>query len=124
MEELLVTKNVAYAAKTGSGTISGITEINSLAVGAIAIFSVEDNTLITSSTDADVLNSFKEFRFALGKEDPKTGEQYVYWSQPFGLIDRTTSPIVTAYSAPTKQTSFLGKNTTTGSLNLPTRCST
>lgn len=119
MEELLVTKNLAYAAKTGGGTIAGITEIELLAIGAIAIFSAENNTLITSTTDADVLNSFKQFRFALGMEDPKKGTQQVYWSQPFGLVDRTASPLVTDYSAPTKQVSYLGNNTSSGSLNLP-----
>lgn len=118
-KELIVAKDVAYAAKVGGGTIAGIGEINLLQVGALAVFSVEDNTLITTSIGLGALQLHKQFRIAVG-EAVNDGSRRPRWSQPFDLTRRNPLPITLAYEAPVKQKWFIGNNGSAGSLNFPT----
>lgn len=53
MKHILIAKDVAYAAKTGSGTIASIDEVNLLAEGAIAFFN-KNGSLIPVDSNSPV----------------------------------------------------------------------
>jgi hypothetical protein len=111
---LVVAKpTVAYAAKTGGGTIANIYEINLLAPGAIAIFT-EENVLVTTSTSAPSLVGTQQFWIAMGSLDGHAAIK----TAP---IDRNAfHQLKTAYVAPAKQVTIVGENSAgNGSLNLP-----
>ena len=111
---LVVAKpTVAYAAKTGGGTIANIYEINLLAPGAIAIFT-EENVLVTTSTSAGSLVGTQQFWIACGSLDGRAAIK----TAP---IDRNAfHQLKTAYVAPVKQVTIVGENSAgNGSLNLP-----
>lgn len=116
---LIVNKpSVAYAAKTGGGTIANIYEINLLASGAIAIFT-EENILVTAATSAASLVGVQQFWIAMGSVDGKAAIK----TPP---IDRDAfHQLKTAYVAPVKQVSFIGEDSGgTGALNLPAALTT
>jgi hypothetical protein len=50
MKQFVVCKDVAYAAKTGGGTVAGSNDVDQLAVGAVAFIDLSNNTLITTSS--------------------------------------------------------------------------
>ncbi len=104
---------VAYAAKTGGGTIANIYEINLLAPGAIAVFT-EENVLVTTSTSAPSLVGTQQFWIACGSLDGRAAIK----TAP---IDRNAfHQLKTAYVAPAKQVTIIGENSAgNGSLNLP-----
>lgn len=69
MNRLFVLKDVAYAAKTGGGTIAGANELNVLASGALALLN-DKGELITETTgvvDADKIADSKYFILAAGR---------------------------------------------------------
>lgn len=113
-------KNVAYAAKNGGGTIASVKEVDALAPGAIAIFSVENNTLITAATPVATIARHKEFYLVLGQSAASDGTLRTRRSQPFKEYAINPIPMKLPYEAPTKQKSFIGSDGTVGNLNLPT----
>lgn len=69
MNRLFVLKDVAYAAKTGGGTIAGANELNVLASGALALLN-DKGELITETTgvvDVDKIADTKYFIIAAGR---------------------------------------------------------
>lgn len=75
MNRLFVLKDVAYAAKTGGGTIAGAKELNALASGALALLN-DRGELITATddgagnmiVDAPKLADSKTFAVAVGRK--------------------------------------------------------
>lgn len=69
MDNILVTKDVAYAAKVGGGVIAGANELDQLVDGALA-FIDENGTLITTATlgTGDFADS-KIAQIAIGRSD-------------------------------------------------------
>ena len=65
MFEILVTKSTTYAAKTGGGVISGITEVHLLAEGAMAVFTNE-NELVTAANASTIFENRPSFYIAVG----------------------------------------------------------
>lgn len=114
--ELLVTKDVAYAAKRGGGVIANINEVTLLDCGAIAIFSVDTGKLVLPSTPSATIARHKEFRFVVNYGN---NDQHLIWSQPFKEVDISAVPYKLAYEAPQKQRSFLGNDGAVGGLFLP-----
>lgn len=116
MKQILVGKQIAYAAKTGGGTISGINELHLLATGAIACFA-EDNTILTSSGVATELADKKKIYIAVGNQNDASK------SILSTLIPRIgTDYSKTDYDAPVKLKKFIGADGTTAGtqLNYPT----
>lgn len=114
MKQMLVTKSIAYAAKAGGGTISGINEINLLDTGAIAVFTAT-NVLVTAANVATTSVDVKHFYIAVGNQ---TAASKTYISQ---LIPRILlNYIKRAYVAPVKLVKFIGSDATIGAFNMPT----
>lgn len=117
MKQILIGKQIAYAAKVGGGTIAGINEIDLLDTGAIAVFS-ENNVLLTQAGVAASMADQKRIYVAVGNQvDPS--------SKTFGsfMIPRVgVNYVKTAYTAPVKQVKFIGNDGTTAgtALNYPT----
>lgn len=63
METVIILKNVAYAAKTGGGTIANLNELDLLVEGGCAIFD-ENGTLITTATTAASIENSANFVIA------------------------------------------------------------
>lgn len=117
MKQIFISKQIAYAAKVGGGTISGINEINLLDTGAIACFA-EDNTILSAAGIAAEIADKKRIYIAVGNQ--LTNESGSYIST---LIPRLgTSYHKQAYVAPVKQKKFVGYDGTTAgtALNYPT----
>lgn len=115
--QILISKQIAYIAKTGGGSISGINEINLLDTGAIALFT-EDNLLITTSNMAQVLSDKKKFYIAVGNQTDTYSKSIIS-----SLIPRRgTDYSKKAYVAPVKQIKYVGYDGTTAgtALNYPT----
>lgn len=110
MKELLIAKDVAYAAKQGGGTISGYNELDQLAQGALAVLA-EDGTLITSGTAAASLVNFKQYYMAVGRTND-TKRSKLFDRDGF---HRSDCP----YVAPVKQVQVVGDQGSGGSLNFP-----
>jgi hypothetical protein len=76
MNKILITKDVAYRAKKGGGTIASIKEINELAAGAIAFFTPDgsiilvpaDQTAPVVAAAAALLRDVKTVSIATGRE--------------------------------------------------------
>lgn len=115
MKQILVNKSIAYAAKTGGGTISGINELNLLDTGAVAAFT-EDNILITAGNVVTATSDKKYFYIAVGNQAAGS-KTYVSSLIPRMLLDYRKQ----AYVAPVQLVKYIGYDgTTAGSaLNLP-----
>ena len=116
--EILVGKDVSYAAKVGGGQITNIKEVGQLQCGALAIFSVEDGTLVLPATPVASLARHKEFRVVVNYSN-NGDNKHILWSQPFKEEDISPVPIKRAYIAPQKQVTFIGNDGLIGNLNLP-----
>jgi hypothetical protein len=114
MKQILVTKSIAYAAKAGGGTITGINEINLLDTGAIAIFT-ENNFMLTAANVAANSPDVKKFYIAVGNQTPAS-KTYISQLIPRMLLDY----IKKAYVAPVKLVKFIGSDGTIGAFNFPT----
>lgn len=117
MKQILVSKNIAYAAKVGGGTIAGINEINLLDTGSLAVFT-DKNELLTAANAAATLLDKKKFYFAVGNQ--LTNQSKTYISVPIPRVG--TSYTKTAYVAPVKLIKYIGNDGTTAGtqLNYPT----
>jgi hypothetical protein len=117
MRELLVLKNVAYLAKSGGGSISGINEVNLLDVGALAVLSNENTTVAYPNPSlADKLGVM----FAVGQDSTKNQ----LGSKISNIIPRRGRVIVEkkVYSAPVKEVQAIGAETASspdGVLSIP-----
>ena len=107
MKQILVSKSIAYAAKVGGGTISGINELNLLATGAIAVFT-ENNVLLTALNVATESPDVKKFYIAVGNQ---ATESKTYVSSLIPRMDLDYRKI--AYVAPIKLKKFIGYDGTT-----------
>lgn len=117
MKQILVGKQIAYAAKVGGGTISGINQINLLDTGAIAFFT-SNNLLITTANAATVLADKKEFYAAVGNQQTAATGSKTFISS---MIPRLYSRIdKKGYLPAVNQISYIGYDGTYGSLNYPT----
>lgn len=117
MNSVVIAKDsLAYAAKIGGSTISGINQVNQLADGAIAIFT-EKSELVTAANVATILIDKKGIFFAVGSGDVTKGA-YITTS----LIRFGADFSKRAYVAPVKSVKYVGYDGTTvgTSLNLPT----
>lgn len=117
MKQILVSGQVAYAAKNGGGTISGINELDQLATGAIAIFT-DQNELVTTTNPATTLSDRKKFYIAVGNQTDSYSKSIVSV-----LIPREgTNYSKKVYTAPVKTKKFIGYDGTTvgTALGLPT----
>jgi hypothetical protein len=114
MKQLQVTKSIAYAAKVGGGTISGINEINLLDTGAIAVFTA-DNFMLTAANVAANSPDVKSFYIAVGNQ-AASGKTYISQLIPrLGLDYRKK-----AYVAPVKNVKFIGSDGAIGAFNMGT----
>lgn len=117
MKQILVNKSIAYAAKVGGGTISGINEINLLDTGAVAVFT-DTNVLCTAANVSTVSSDVKNFYIAVGNQqtgaDSKT---YISSLIPRMLLDYKKK----AYVAPVKLIKYIGYDGTTAgtAMNYP-----
>lgn len=120
--ELFVTKaSVAYKAKEGGGSISGINEVNLLAQGAIAVFIDDpDHTMIASNASADAHADAQEFYFAIGMLTGTPASE-IHSKRSKTIRKDGLQVIKKNYAAPVKKNIKVGYNsgTSTGSLNLP-----
>lgn len=66
MNRIFVLKDVAYATKTGGGTIASYVDVNDLAQGALAFFT-EGGVLITAANAATVLVDVDTIQIASGR---------------------------------------------------------
>lgn len=115
MNQVIIGKNVAYAAKIGGGTISGVNELNLLAAGAIAVFASESNVLLTAANVVASMDDKKGVFFAVGSGDATKGSDTTIMAKRLGTDYRKK-----AYVAPVKLVKVIGGGATNGSsLNLP-----
>lgn len=114
MKQILVNKSIAYAAKTGGGTISGINEINLLDTGAVAVFT-ENNVLVTAANAAAVSPDVKQFYIAVGNQ-ATSSKTYVSTLIPRMLLNYVKKN----YVAPVKEVQFIGSDGTIGAFNFGT----
>lgn len=117
MKQILVGKNLAYAAKSGGGTIAGINEINLLDTGAIAVFTGQ-NELVTNANKASIFSDRKSFYIAVGNQVDTDSKTMISLMVPrIG-----TNYVKQAYIAPVKQVKYVGDDGTTANtgFNFPT----
>lgn len=117
MNSIVIGKDsLAYAAKTGGGTITGINEVNLLADGAIAIFTSESE-MVTAANVATILIDKKGIYIAVGSGSATTG---AYITTTVGRLGANYEK--KAYVAPVKTVKYVGFDGTTAgtALNLPT----
>lgn len=91
MNKLMVLKDVAYAAKTGGGTITGYKDADALAPGAIA-FLDDKGALITSVNAETTVNATKYFTAIVGR----TGDTLIVPIIPREKISLTKTASVAA----------------------------
>ena len=117
MKQILVNKSIAYAAKVGGGTISGVNEIDLLDTGAVAVFTA-NNVLVTAANAAAVSPDVKEFYIAVGNQQNVSGGSKTYISTliPRMLLDYRKQ----AYVAPVKEVQYIGSDGTIGAFNMGT----
>lgn len=114
MKQILIGRSIAYGAKAGGGTISGINEINLLDTGAFAVFT-DSNVLITTVNAATVLPNSKNVIVAVGNQLAESKSRITV---PIPRIGTNYQP--QPYVAPVKVVKFIGNDGTIGALNLPT----
>lgn len=113
MRQILILKDLAYAAKVGGGAIIDANEIGVLAPGALAIFN-DKNQLVTPANIATTLPDAKSVRYVLGGVDTAEGGIF---SLP---VERAVARYdAKNYSAPVKEVQFIGNDGLVGALNLP-----
>lgn len=113
--QLLVAKDVLYALKEGSSpaaAISGWSEINELADGAIAVFDGNNNLVGTSSPS---FSDDQEFYIVVGNANSSNKITKSKRVHRKSVKYRTGT-----YKAPVKSVTHIGYNGSSGSLNLPT----
>lgn len=118
MKQIIVTKSIAYGAKLGGGTISGINEINLLDTGAIAVFT-ENNVFVTAVNAASVMPDVKKFYIAVGNQQAlATSKTYITVPIPRLLTNYQKKN----YVAPVKLVKYIGYDGTTvgTAFNFPT----
>jgi len=117
MKQILIGRQIAYAAKAGGGTIAGINEINLLDTGAIAVFT-DRNELITVANAGTILDDRKAVIIAVGNQVNTSSKTMI--TLPIPRIGTDYS--YKAYTAPVKQVKYIGYDGTTGgtALNYPT----
>lgn len=108
MKQILISKQIAYGAKVGGGTISGIREINLLDTGAIAIFT-EKNEFVTTTNPATTLSDKKKFYIAVGNQVDVNSLSIISQMIP----RRGCNYAKKAYVAPVKQIKYVGYDGTT-----------
>jgi len=115
MRQILIGKDIAYAAKVGGGVIADLNEIDQLDDGALAVFT-EDGTLLiglAAAVDA-LLVDVKKVYYVLGGKDTTEG---AIISQ---MIPRASARLdAAAYLAPVKEVVTVGNDLSTGALNFP-----
>lgn len=123
---LVATAGVAYAAKTGGGTIADHKELGDLATGAIAVFS-NDNELITGASAATVLDNKEGFYFAVGvSSNPNSitalgaGSAGLTYPRIYPIISKNAHlQLKSAYRAPVAKVIEVG-GSVGSNLNFPT----
>lgn len=117
MKRIIVIKDVLYATD-GGGAITSINAVNTLAEGALAIFT-EDGTLLTVAGAAAALPNKKRVVFAVGGLDAagnKIARLTPYYSRT-GYVNVTKK----VYTAPVKPQILIGDGgAAEGALNNPT----
>lgn len=117
MNSIVIGKDsLAYSAKIGGGTISGINEVNLLADGAIAVFT-DKSEMVTAANVATILIDKKGIFFAVGSGDATKG---AYITTVTGRLGADYSK--RAYVAPVKTVKYIGYDGTTAgtAMNMPT----
>jgi len=114
MNQIIIGKNVAYAAKIGGGTIAGITEVNQLAAGAIAVFASESNVLLTAANVVASMADKKGVWIAVGSGDATKGADTTIITKRLGVDYRKQ-----AYVAPVKLVKVIGEGATNGGATPP-----
>lgn len=117
MKQILISKQIAYSAKVGGGTISGINEIDLLDTGAIACFT-DDNVMLTSAGVVSQLQDKKKIYIAVGNQVDTASKTRIS-----SMIPRVgTDYKKQVYVAPVKQVKYIGNDGTTGGtgMNYPT----
>lgn len=117
MNSIVIAKDsLAYAAKIGGGTITGIKEVNLLADGAVAVFT-DKSEMVTAANVATILIDKKGIFFAVGSGDATKGS---YVTTVTGRLGADYSK--KAYVAPVKTIKYVGFDGTTAgtAFNFPT----
>lgn len=114
MNRIIIGKNVAYAAKIGGGTIAGVTEVNQLAAGAIAVFASESNVLLTAANVVASIADKKGVWVAVGSGDATKGADTSIITKRLGVDYRKK-----AYVAPVKAFKVIGEGATNGGATPP-----
>lgn len=115
MKQVIISRNIAYAAKLGGGTITSPNDV--LDTGAIAVFT-EKNELVTVANAATILVDKKKIYVAVGNQlDPNSKTIITVPIPRFG-----SDYAKKAYTAPVKQVKYIGFDGTTSgtALNYPT----
>lgn len=108
MKQLLIAKDVAYAAKTGGGTVTK-DELDVLADGAVAILT-EAGALVPAAP-ANTLDDVKSFQIAVGTP---AGQSTIITD----LIKRANADVhQQAYAAAVAQVTYIGSDTVDGDFN-------
>jgi len=112
MRQILIGKNIAYAAQVGGGIIADLNELDTLDVGAYAF--LDDKGLLIDIAAPD-FNDVKEFQIALGRSAALGGTRLS------GYIQRKNVRLEAKdYSAPVKERQFVGYDGANGSMTFPT----
>ena len=114
MKEILITKDVAWAAKTGGGTISDIKEVDLLADGAMAAFVGDTGAFIATTNTAAIqaaLKDKKSVMFAIGR--PSGGAKLSQVIPRLGAVVEAQE-----YAAPVKSATTFGYNGSSGAHNI------
>lgn len=114
MKNIIIGRNIAYAARIGGGTITGINQINQLDLGALAVFT-ETNQLLTAANVVATVADKKNVYVAVGSGSATIGASLSQMLPRFG-----TNYVKKAYIAPVALRKFIGNDGANGSLNLPT----
>lgn len=116
-QQILIGRNIAYAAKAGGGTIASFNDMNLLDTGAIALFT-DRNELLTVANMVATLTDRKRIFIAVGNQIDASSKTIIS-----SLIPRLgTDAFKKAYVAPVKTIKYIGFDGTTGgtALNYPT----
>lgn len=113
MKQILIAKEVAYLAKIGGGSITGVSNMNELADGALAIFTKEG---VMVNATASNIGTAEEIYFARGSGDATKG---AYLSELIPIADMHV--LWQNYAAPVNQVIVIGAdNAGNGDANVGT----